>query len=469
MIFRIILLTVLCGTSLFSQENVFLANVETKITQELKNYQKRRRLTSLSFSFFKGNNESFEYAVGYADYAKKVKAKPGHIYTLASVTKSITAAVLLDLVQQNYLSLSDSVYKFIDSFPKDVTVKHILNHTSGFSREKENENFINNSSYRDVVDYLPVKYKNKIHRYANFNYAVVGAIIEKVTGKTYSEVANDYFHKITQNNLYFSNHKLNRKSSQFVKNYVRRYRRQLVHEPVDFGLWEPAAFAQCSAKSLARFIRFHMEPDFIKYLADNSVRIKRRTYYNGYTVKEYYALGFRLRYVNDELQYIYHDGFLYGVLSSFYYFPKRDMGFVVISNMSSYPRQTLSLGGIYKTVERVIDEAFTLEAIEYTVKNGYIKGAVFYETNKYKGRLLETMIDKHANKYLKENKNNRAINLFKLNNYAYPKSGNTYNSLGKAYMQNGYNELAIEILKLGLEINPKMKSSIKMLNSLIDE
>ena len=407
-----------------------------------------------------------DYTIGYADAAKKIKATPDHIYTLASVTKSITGAVIIDLVQKNYLSLHDSAFKFIKDFPKDITVLDLLNHTSGFLRDKANEHFLDPSSYKNVIDYPPVKFKNKIHRYANYNYAALGKIIEEVTGKPFSFIVKNYFAQITHDSLYFSNHKVNKGNSRIVKNYVRRYRRQILHEPVDFGLWEPAAFAQCSARSFATFLRHHMNPAFIQFISEHAVVISKRRYRNGRTVKECYALGFRLRYENDELKYVYHNGFLYGVLSTFYYFPKKDMGFVALSNMSSYPKRTLSLNGISRIVAKIVDESFTRDVINYTVNNGYLKGAVYYETNKYKGELLESMIDKSAQKFLRKNKINEAISLLKLNNYAFPKSAKTYESLGKAYFQTCYDELAIEVLKRGLEINPYMTSSIKLLDKL---
>ncbi|MFQ5769847.1 MAG: serine hydrolase domain-containing protein, partial [bacterium] len=373
----IFFITIFWTTSLFPQDPLFNKNVENRIIQELNQFQKRNKLISLSFSIFKGPHADFDYAVGYANVAKEIKATPDHIYTLASVTKTITGAVLIDLVFQNYLSLNDSACKFIHTFPEDVTVKDLLNHTSGFLREKENGKFLSPSSYRNVVDYLPIKFKSKIHRYANINYAAVGAIIEKVTKRSFSEVVQEYFYQTTQNKIYFSNHKF-RRNALFVKNYVRRYRRQLLHKPVDFGLWEPAAFAQTSAKALAKFLRYHMTPEFIAYISSNSATVQKWTS-SGKTITECYALGFRLRYVNGELKYIYHNGFLYGVLSTLYYFPKKDIGFVALSNMSSYPKRTLTLNRIYKIVERIIDEEFNLAIANYTIEHGYEAGITYYE------------------------------------------------------------------------------------------
>ncbi|KAA3619496.1 MAG: class A beta-lactamase-related serine hydrolase [Calditrichaeota bacterium] len=357
------------------QSTVSRKNLEKKLIKEIRNVQKRRKIVSLSFSFFHDKTYTFNYATGYADLNRRIKATPDHIYTIASVTKSITAMTLLDLVNKNYLALEDSVHKIIEGFPPNVTILDLLNHTSGFLREKENENYLAGSSYRDVIEHLPVKFNLKIHRYANYNYAVIGALIEKILEKKFSEVANDYYYTQTGDSLYFSNHDNYKSNRLFVRNYVKKRRKRILHETVDFGLWEPAAFAQTTAAGLATFLRQHMTPHFIDYLEEHAVTIKTRKRNKNRIVKDCYALGFRLRYVNGSLKYIFHNGFLYGVLSTMYYFPEKDAGFVALANMSNYPNETLSLSGFYKNVERILNTEIrntdSVDKVNYDFPAGY--------------------------------------------------------------------------------------------------
>ncbi|MFQ5605476.1 MAG: serine hydrolase domain-containing protein [bacterium] len=369
-------------SSLLANDKVLNKSVQKKIIRDIYKFQKRHRLTSLSFSIFRGHHEKFSFAVGYADANRKIRATPEHIYTLASVTKCITGVVIVELVSRNVLSLSDSVYKYIAGFPKEITVLDLLNHTSGFIRENENEHYLTGSSYQNVVDYLPRRYKRrKKHRYANINYAALGALIEKLTKNPFKNVANYYFKIKTGDDLYFSNHTANSDNPLFTKNYVRRYRKQYLHKPVNFGLWEPAAFAQASSKSLAKFLRHYMTPDFISFLSSHAAVIKTRTYYSGKKVKDCYAFGFRLRFVNNELKYVYHNGFIYGVLSTFYYFPQKDVGFVALSNMSSYPKRTLTLSGVYKIIEKIMDAELKDEVAEQTVRETQQRGLARQHTH----------------------------------------------------------------------------------------
>lgn len=437
-------------------------SLKDAIIHEVAAFRKRNRLTSLSFSFFQGNGSGFDFAVGYADAGKRIKATPDHIYTIASVTKSITGMTLVDLVHQNTLSLSDSVHRIIPGFPKNITVLDLLNHTSGFLREKENEHYLSNSSYKNITNYLPVKFHLKIHRYANFNYAALGAVIWKVTHHDFNKIASDYFFSITGEPLYFHNQQHAGSNARFARNYVRKGRRQIAHNPVKFGIWEPAAFAQTSARALAKFLRYHMTPQFIEYIEAHAVKIKTRKYRDDRTVKECYALGFRLRYVNDELKYVYHNGFIYGVLSTIYYFPKKDMGFVALSNMSSYPRQALGLGSLYRRIESAIDREFNRRVVDYTARNGFVAGAIFCKTKQHQGELVEELIEDSARDYLNKRKYREAISLFKLNNFIFPDSGTTYRNLADAYMKNGDDRLAEELRIRGMMVEQNRRNSANM-------
>lgn len=455
------------STGLFAGERFINRQVQEQIIHDLDTFKKSHRLTSLSFALFQGNNEYFDYASGYANVAQRIPATPEHLYTLASVTKTLTGALTVELARQGKLALQDPVFRYVKGFPKNVTILDLLNHTSGFLREKESEKYIGNSSYREVVKYLPVQFKLKIHRYANFNYGALGAVIEQATGRPYADVIGDFYQNITGEKLYFSNHKNEHRSRLFVKNYVLKHRRWVLHKPVEFGLWEPAAFAQTSASALARFVRHQMTPQFIDLLKRHAVVVKKRYLSPDLQIKECYSLGYRLRYVNGELHYIYHNGFLYGVLSTLYYFPKKDVGFVALSNMSSYPRQTLSLGGLYRKVEQVIDFDFNKKIADFTAENGYLEGAVFYETMKREGELLERYMEAFAQDYLDENNVEAAVNILKLNAYAFPESAKTYQTLAEVYLQNGYNELAIENLKKSLQLEPDGTTSRRLYNKLV--
>jgi tetratricopeptide (TPR) repeat protein len=67
---------------------------------------------------------------------------------------------------------------------------------------------------------------------------------------------------------------------------------------------------------------------------------------------------------------------------------------------------------------------------------------------------------------IQANKVKQAIRIFQLNIEAYPRSGNTYDSLGEAYMDDGNKSQAIANYRRSLQVNPRNANAVKMLQKL---
>ncbi len=148
--------------------------------------------------------KTWGYAAGVANLSTKKPMKTDFRFRLASVTKTFTATVVLQLAGENRLNLDDSIEKWLPGViqgngydAKQITIRQILNHTSGiaeYSRTKEADFFKNrNKSFtaEDLVklglslppDFAP----GKGWSYSNTGYVLLGILIEKVTGNSYAE------------------------------------------------------------------------------------------------------------------------------------------------------------------------------------------------------------------------------------------------------------------------------------------
>jgi CubicO group peptidase (beta-lactamase class C family) len=133
---------------------------------------------------------------GFADYAKRPNA-PDTIHELASASKQVTATAILRLEQQKKLKTSDDLTKFFKGAPKDkkkVTVQHLLNHTSGLSPELgvPYASTIGREAYgKQMLEPPLVAEPGTKWAYSNVGYALLAAIVEEVTGRTFEE----YVHK----------------------------------------------------------------------------------------------------------------------------------------------------------------------------------------------------------------------------------------------------------------------------------
>jgi CubicO group peptidase (beta-lactamase class C family) len=145
----------------------------------------------------------YEKAIGWADYLHRDSLKINSEFELASVTKTFTGVAIMQLVEAGKLKLTDDVKKFFPNFPYDgINIQLLLSHRSGMMNyvyfiddiwRKEKKNQKKGVSNQEVMDVIaekkpnPYTKPNKVFHYNNSNFMVLGAIIEKVTGKTYAE------------------------------------------------------------------------------------------------------------------------------------------------------------------------------------------------------------------------------------------------------------------------------------------
>jgi D-alanyl-D-alanine carboxypeptidase len=120
-------------------------------------------------------------------------------FRIGSITKMFTAAMILQLVEEGKLKLTDTLDQFYPQVPnaRTITVAHLLAHRSGVAnarREGENANTL--LIGKDEMLALIAKGKPDFEpgakfRYSNAGYQLLGLILEKVTGKPYEEALRD--------------------------------------------------------------------------------------------------------------------------------------------------------------------------------------------------------------------------------------------------------------------------------------
>ena len=150
----------------------------------------------------------FERAVGLADKTKNTSNRVDTRFNLGSINKVFTQVAIQQLVEAGKLSLDNKLGKYLPDYPNQdarekVTIKHLLNMQSGigdffgpkFQATPKNK-------IRTINDYLPLfageplKFEpGTSQSYSNGGYIVLGAIIEKVTGRSYYDYVREHIYK----------------------------------------------------------------------------------------------------------------------------------------------------------------------------------------------------------------------------------------------------------------------------------
>jgi CubicO group peptidase (beta-lactamase class C family) len=159
---------------------------------------------------------------GLSDTGNTEIAHPDSLFRIASLSKQITSAVILTLIQNKKLALTDKPFALLGFTPDpnkpetavlaDITIQELLEHTGGWSRETgctncstEGDPMFESESIAaaqgipsppdcdHIIQYMlsqPVYWKpGKVYDYSNFGYCVLGAVIEKITGTDYATYA----------------------------------------------------------------------------------------------------------------------------------------------------------------------------------------------------------------------------------------------------------------------------------------
>lgn len=139
----------------------------------------------------------FGKGYGMANFEEDVPNTPQTKFRLASITKGFTAMAVIILQEKGKLNLQDSICKYLNGCPdvwKPVTVRHLLNHTSGIPDYAAAPDFMRTISLHLTNDELIANFKNKPLQfapgdnfaYSNSNYILLGQIIEKVSGRSFA-------------------------------------------------------------------------------------------------------------------------------------------------------------------------------------------------------------------------------------------------------------------------------------------
>lgn len=144
----------------------------------------------------------YKKAYGYQDADKHILNTSNTIYQIGSTTKEFTAAIILKLAEQGKLSLEDKLSKYFPDYIRgnEITIKHLLTHTSGIyeilrDHTAFNEGAVPRSMEKTLSYFIdkPLDFDpGTQYSYCNSGYILLGLIIEKVTGQTYQAVVKDF-------------------------------------------------------------------------------------------------------------------------------------------------------------------------------------------------------------------------------------------------------------------------------------
>ena len=388
----------------------------------------------------------YKGAFGMANMEWAIPNAPDTRFRIGSITKQFTSMLTLQLVEQGKIKLDGKISDYLPDYRKDigdkVTVHHLLTHTSGIPSYTGQPGFFENVSRNPykVTDFVTKYTSGNLEfepgskfSYNNSGYFLLGAIIEKTTGKSYEQVLKEnILDPLGMKNTGYDHHNtlIPKRAAGYAKTadgysnaaYLDMsipYAAGSMYSTVeDLFIWDQALYTD-------KLITAQSKELMYKPFLDN--------YAYGWSVSD---ASFK---VNDQsVQIIRHGGGINGFSTMIARFPKEKHLIVVLDNTAQ------NTGRLSETLTKILyNQPYELPKMSIM--------PLLEKTFNEKG--LEAAIT-----YYRELKAKDAA--------TYDFAESELNRLGLMLSQTGKSKEAIAVFKLNLESYPKSSTALEMLKRL---
>jgi CubicO group peptidase (beta-lactamase class C family) len=278
---------------------------------------------------------------GMANIEWEVPNTPDSKFRIGSITKQFTAMAILLLQEQGRLSVQNPICDYVEDCPAawaDITLLHLLNHTSGirelFSIQEFTDNLMRPASPAQLIAFFrdePLDFEpGTSWNYSNSGYVLLGHVIDEVSGQTYQRfLQENLFEPLgLEDTGYVYNHRIIPRQATGYMNSTQ------AADYVDMTLAYSAGGLYSTTGDLYRWARalFNGEvisPEGLQTALEAGADLP------GATTGEYAAGLFMDELVGHRV--IGHDGRIQGFVTFLSYFPEDDVTLIVLSNFENTP------------------------------------------------------------------------------------------------------------------------------------
>lgn len=302
------------------------------------------------------NKKQLVYSIelGKMNISKNTHVTTNTLYRIGSVTKSITAAAIGLLVQDNLLHWDDKVCSILPNFrfknpllSHELTIRDLVSNRTGLYSYDDLLFTVNDINNRNILNLLqnfefeyPIRTK---FTYNNYMYVVLGLIIKELTGKSWEHfITERIFIPLSMNNTQLAN-RLQNKDRLASPYFLHDQTKLLKYNSNVIKVMNPAGGLLSSIEDMTKWIRLFLnlnEPNALLYKEHISTLITPQIIISEDATKDLaftaYAMGWHvLDYKKNRI--IRHAGHVGGYSSDISAIPNNDLGVIVLCNLGSVP------------------------------------------------------------------------------------------------------------------------------------
>jgi beta-lactamase class C len=278
-------------------------------------------------------------------------------FRLASVSKGFAPVLVGMLVEDGVLNWDDRIIDFLPDFKmskkrhtEELTIRHVLSHTTGLPRHTYSNLLDEGWSYpeiRDMLRNVPVTHPvGAFYNYQNVAYSLVADVVEKATGKTYTQLLKErIFDPLNMRGASASFNELMSYHNIAIPHLRDRYGYQPIPISPNYYTVAPAAGVNATIVDMTQWLQFllgnnpgllagEILDEIFRPQIDILLRDKSIGQWRDLADHFFYALGWRvLRSDTDTI--VYHGGYVNGYRSEVAMIREDNFGIVVLSNAPS--------------------------------------------------------------------------------------------------------------------------------------
>ena len=299
---------------------------------------------------------------GMANLELGVPIQPDMVFELGSITKQFTAAAILMLQERGQLSVDDEITKYLPDYPthgQKITLHHLLTHVSGIPsytgmpewRTRVREDL----TVQQLIDMFkdkPLEFNpGEKWAYNNSAYILLGAVIEKVSGKSYEDfVEQEIFAPLGMKRSYYGHQR------EVVPGRVEGYDKEgegyQIAEYISMTQPYAAGSLLSTLDDLALWAEALAGGKVIKKESLERMTTPAKLT-SGQSTKYAYGLG-----ISDEegTRVIEHGGGIFGFVTDLLHVPDRRLLVIVLSNNTSQDPEALAYRVARKALGRPLED-----------------------------------------------------------------------------------------------------------------
>lgn len=263
-----------------------------------------------------GTSTVFYEAKGYSNFEDSIVMEKGDQFVIGSISKQITAVLVLREYEKGNLSLNDEIGKYLplldQNWSKSVTVHHLLSHTHG------------------IVDVtMPLEFDpGSQFQYSQLGYELLARILENITGNSFEELSTQLFAK---NGLFNTFHPDNMGYKFLVKGYEESGNAALEYVTNSLGNHVAAGAFIANAEDLSKWNHLLYSGGLVGNETLELMKTRYATRIHPIFGQIEYGYGL-LFHMGEENVQIGALGYAPGFASACYYYPQADLSLVVLEN-----------------------------------------------------------------------------------------------------------------------------------------